>query len=170
MQRNEYVCQRRNERSGDPVSYPDGLQVCALATQPQEALAQLMLEAYRGTVDDAGETLADALREVGAFWAGTSGMTPWPEHSLGLVGPQDTVVAACLVGEWQSRRVPLIAYVLTHPNWQRQGLASRLLAQVLYQLQQCQQWPVYAVITVGNRPSEALMVRADFERTSALEC
>lgn len=35
-----------------------------------EALATLMLEAYRGTIDDGGETLADAQVEMHGFFDG----------------------------------------------------------------------------------------------------
>ena len=168
MQRNEYVCQLRNERYADPMPWPVGVQICALASVSQEALAHLMLDAYRGTVDDGGETLADAQHEVAHFWAGTGEIVPWPEYSWGLRDAHEVLVAACMVGMWQSRQVPLIAYVLTHPEWQGQGLATALLRRVLHQFEQHQQLPVYAVVTAGNRPSEALMARVGFVRTSAL--
>jgi GNAT superfamily N-acetyltransferase len=168
MSRHEYVCQQRTVRYADPTPWPVGVQVCALAGVSQEALAHLMLDAYRGTVDDAGETLADARHEVAHFWAGTGGITPWPEYSWGLRDAHDVLVAACMVGMWQSRQVPLIAYVLTHPEWQGQGLATALLRRVLHQLEQQQQLPVYAVVTAGNRPSEELMARVDFMRIPAL--
>ena len=163
MQRNEYVCQWRHARPGGLVSLPESMQVCALATVPPVALAQLMLDAYRGTVDDAGETLADALHEVHGFWAGTAGVTPWAEVCTGVMA-DDALVAACVVGEWQSRQVLLIAYVLTHPAWQRRGLASALVGRALQHLWQHQRWPVYAVITAGNLPSERMMMRVGFER------
>jgi hypothetical protein len=43
----------------------------------RDVLAALMLDAYRGTIDDEGEDLADALVAVDRY------MTSWvPEHSL----------------------------------------------------------------------------------------
>jgi RimJ/RimL family protein N-acetyltransferase len=145
------------------MSLPETLTIVSLTHTDTTSLAQLMLDAYRGTVDDAGETLADALHEVHGFWAGTAGVTPWAEVCTGVMAG-DALVAACVVGEWQSRQVPLIAYVLTHPAWQRRGLASALVGRALQHLWQHQRWPVYAVITAGNLPSERMMMRVGFER------
>jgi GNAT superfamily N-acetyltransferase len=160
--RNVYVAQDVSAVQTS-VARPEMFVVGLITATDTARIAQLMLDAYRGTVDDAGETLAEALHEVHGFWAGTAGVTPWAEMCMGVrVG--DEVVAACLVGEWQSRQVPLIAYVLTHPAWQRRGLASALVGRALRHLWQHQRWPVYAVITAGNLPSERMMMRAGFER------
>ncbi len=160
--RNVYVAQDVSAVQTS-VARPEMFVVGLITATDTARIAQLMLDAYRGTVDDAGETLADALHEVHGFWAGTAGVSPWAEMCMGVrVG--DEVVAACLVGEWQSRQVPLMAYVLTHPAWQRRGLALTLIQRVCVQLQHRGQWPVYAVVTAGNLPSEHLMMRAGFER------
>jgi hypothetical protein len=47
------------------------------APEDAERLARLMLDSYRGTVDDGGETLDDARREVTKLIAGDFGSVDW---------------------------------------------------------------------------------------------
>jgi RimJ/RimL family protein N-acetyltransferase len=129
------------------------------------ALAELMLDAYRGTIDDEGETLEDALNEVKAFLAGERGGKPYPDLSI-LCFAGDRLVSACLVGEWQSRRQPIIAYLLTLPTWKRRGLARLALMSALQALKEQGYTQVRAVITRGNVPSEQLFTSLGFTRVA----
>ncbi len=112
-----------------------------------------MLDAYRGTIDEDGETFNDALAEVNAFFAGEHGGQPLLMMSyLALVDTH--VVGACLTGEWRERQLPIIAYVMTSANWKKRGIGRQLVGRVLKVLNENGYPEVRAVITEGNKPSE----------------
>lgn len=128
-----------------------------------QALADLMFDSYRGTIDYHGETLDDAIDEVQAYFAGQRGGAPQP-HCSWLCFDQETLVAACLVVFWDEQKLPLIAYVMTRAEWKSKGLGSAVLQQALYSLTEHGHREVRAVITEGNTPSERIFRRAGFER------
>ncbi len=59
------------------------------------ALAQLMLDAYRGTIDDEGETGEEALAEFNAMLDGKYG--PWLADASFVVELEGRVNAACVI-------------------------------------------------------------------------
>lgn len=128
-----------------------------------EELAGLMLDAYRGTIDDDGETYEDALNEVRAYFSGERGGPARLEQSL-LYEHRHTIRAACLVADWTERRAPIIAYVMTRADWKRQGYARSLLVSCLRDLKDLAFSEVWAVITAGNTPSEQLFQQIGFQR------
>ncbi len=127
------------------------------------ALAELMIEAYRGTIDYDGESLDDAAREVNAYLAGKrGGPALLNESRLAVDGHQ--LVGACLAADWRERQATLIAYIMTHGAWKSQGLGKQMLSAVLQALRQQGYLQVRAVITEGNIPSERLFGRLGFAR------
>jgi len=125
-------------------------------------LARLMLEAYRGTIDDEGEDLAGAESEVTSFFESRAD-APIPEASI--VGEDRAqMVTACLVAWWSETEAPLIAYLVTHPSRQRQGLGSRLLEHGMRRLIELGHEEAWAVITEGNTASEKAFQRHGFVR------
>ncbi len=124
-------------------------------------LARLMIEAYRNTIDYDGESLADANNEVQAFLNGDRGGQPLLEHSrLGIFGTE--LVSACLICDWEQRRYPIAAYVMTHPGYKGRRLAEILLRTSLQALKDHAYRRVGAVITGGNLPSERLFCGLGF--------
>jgi len=114
-----------------------------------------MLDAYRGTIDDSGETLADAHDEVQAYLVGQRGGPALLQEScLGFVNNQ--LVAACLVTQGETGQHPLIAYVMTHADWKNQGIGRAILTATVQTLARSHYPTVWAVITQGNTPSERL--------------
>lgn len=120
-----------------------------------EALAVLMLEAYRGTVDYDGEGIEEARGEVGAHFAGA----PIDEASTLLV-TTDRLAAACLVAEYEGDA--LIGYVMTTPEFKRQGLGRAVTAESLSRLAALGYSTVHAWITEGNEPSERIFLGFGF--------
>lgn len=123
-----------------------------------EQLAELMLDAYRNTIDYEGETSDDALAEVERYFAGRSGEAlldcSWVYESSGAL------LSACLVSMHEG--APLVAYILTMSPWKGRGLGSFLLRQSLLSLQDAHYSEVRAFITNGNTPSEGLFTRFGF--------
>jgi GNAT superfamily N-acetyltransferase len=130
------------------------------APADRETLAALMIDAYRGTIDDGGETLEDARAEVDSYFAGRSGAPLLDASRLIEVG--GAPAAACLVSLW--RDTPLVAYVMTAAAWKGRGLARALLDDSFAALRAAGYTEVRAAITKGNTPSERLLGGAGFAR------
>jgi RimJ/RimL family protein N-acetyltransferase len=137
------------------------------AAQPPDtqALAELMLDAYRGTIDYDHETLDDAISEVQAYLAGERGGQPLLSVSR-LAFEGSVLVSACLAGDWHERQCPVIAYVMTRAEWKNLGVGQQVLCAVLQALREQGHRKVWAVITEGNIPSERLFGRLGFQRAS----
>lgn len=114
-----------------------------------ERLAELMIEAYRGTIDDDGESLGEARQEVETFMKGS----PLLDSSHVAIVDED-VAGAILVGRW--REEPLVAYVMTRPEFKNQGLGTVLVRASIRSLREAGAKRVHAFITDGNVASEAL--------------
>lgn len=127
-----------------------------------EDLARLMLDAYKGTVDDHGETYEDALNEFRAYFSGERGGPPLLDCSK-VFELRRKIISACLVAEWTERQRPIIAYLMTRADMKRQGLARSLLFSTLRGLRDLEYSEVQAVITEGNTPSEQLFTKMGFK-------
>lgn len=163
MNRYEYFLKLVDYAPLDVPLLDSKFQIRTVQKEDVPALAELMIAAYRGTIDYDGETYEDALGEVKAFMAGERGGAPWLDLSY-VVTVDSQVVGACLVGEWQARNLPLIAYVMTSAEWKNHGLSHSLLIQTLQSLKQKGTTEVRAVITEGNTPSENLFLKNGFQR------
>ena len=112
-----------------------------------EGLAQLMLDAYRGTIDYDDETYEDAVSEVRS-WLDDE---PALDHSY-VVVHDGMIVSAVLVqildGDF------FMGYVMTHPDHKGAHIGRRLVHHALSQTHESRRAVFY--ITRGNEPSEAL--------------
>lgn len=89
------------------------------------SLAGLLVSAYRGTVDDLGESPEQALDYLGKRTHGAVvGPMLWDCSFLALDG--DDPVSAVLTSEEEPGR-PLLGDIYTHPDWQNRGLATSLI-------------------------------------------
>jgi ribosomal protein S18 acetylase RimI-like enzyme len=117
-----------------------------------DALAELMLAAYRGTIDDAGETIEDAKTEVRRLFDGTYGAFDFSASEA--VVHDDILISATLVTHYDG--APLIAFSMTHPDWQRRGLARAGLRRAMGRLRAAGATQVRLAVTAGNAPAELL--------------
>jgi GNAT superfamily N-acetyltransferase len=140
-----------------PAQLQPGYELRHPIDSDREALAALVLEAYRGTVDDEGEDLAGARRAVaesfersallGASWVASFDGVP---------------VSAVLMRRW--REQPLVTFIVTTPAHQGQRIASVLVHRALSSLLRSGESEAIAFITEGNIPSERLFTRLGFQR------
>ncbi|HEY4666248.1 MAG TPA: GNAT family N-acetyltransferase [Anaerolineales bacterium] len=130
-----------------------------------DALADLMIDAYRGTIDYDNETVEDAMSEVQAYLGGQRGGVPLLGLSR-LAYRESLLVSACLVAEWDQRQQPIIAYVMTRADAKKQGFASHVLISVLREIREAGHGGVRAVITQGNTASERLFGNLGFQKVS----
>lgn len=114
-----------------------------------ESLAQLMLDAYRGTIDYDDETFKDAVTEVRTFFENS------PALDLSyVVELNGKIVSAVLVAVFDGD--PFIGYVMTHPDHKGAHVGRRLVHHALSSAKEAGYPRVVFYITAGNHPSEAL--------------
>ena len=132
----------------------------------QQILAELMLDAYRDTIDYDGETMEDSIREVESYFSSQD--SAWLESSwLGFI--ENNLACASLVGFWKQRNSPLIAYVMTASQWKGKHFATSGVSRSIQTLDVKNHDKVYAVITEGNTPSEQVFARLGFSRVAPIE-
>ena len=98
-------------------------QARAIQQSDASALGALMLAAYRGTVDDEGESEADAIAEVERTLAGDYG--PLLEDCSFAVDEGSRIAGASMVTLWEGD--PFLTYVVVHPDMKRRGLGTFLM-------------------------------------------
>lgn len=123
------------------------------------ALGGLMLAAYRGTVDDEGETEADAVAEVEQTLSGEYG-TFLADCSF-AVDDDARIVGASLVTLWEG--LPIYAHVAVHPDTKRRGLGTFLMAISGNALMQAEYAHVDLFVTEKNEPAVRLYRKIGFQ-------
>jgi RimJ/RimL family protein N-acetyltransferase len=125
-------------------------------------LADLMLDAYRGTIDYDGETYQQSLEEVQRFFGGEYGQPLFDASWLGLSDQE--LVTSCCVSYWEKRHAPLISYLMTRARWKNRGYGAWMLREAINSLQILGYERAYAFITEGNLPSEVIFASHGFSR------
>jgi RimJ/RimL family protein N-acetyltransferase len=161
--RHEYRLDLAVAKPRTGLRVPVGMLVRAVAVGDSARLAELMLDAYRNTIDYEGEGLTEALSEVEGDFSRASKNPAVSDHSLVLVF-HDAMVCACLLEFWERRSVPFVGYVMCRSAHKRQGLATFALHQTIGRLERAGYAELRTIITEGNAASEALFARAGFYR------
>ena len=132
------------------------------SVKDKQILAELMLDAYRGTIDFDDETIEDAQHEVESYFSGVTGAA-WLESSW-LAFVDKKLLCASLVSFWNNRNVPFLAYVMTAAEAKGKHLAAAAVSRSLQSLSDQGHDEVRAVITDGNIPSEKVFAKLGFQR------
>ncbi len=131
-----------------PTTHPD--------EQQRDQLAALMLDAYRNTIDDEGESLEDALSAIDYYLS--SIVRP---HSYVMVDGAEPVAFAFVV---VVDDVHYIDPVVVASARKRLGFGGALVRRCLGSLADAGVFEVGATITDGNVASEHLFVGLGFDR------
>jgi ribosomal protein S18 acetylase RimI-like enzyme len=124
-------------------------------------LAELMLAAFRGTVDDEGEDLDRARDEVQRTFAGGYGRLLWNSSFVVEVEPaKPALLSASVLTFWQE--LPLLSCLVTQPDAGRRGLATALLRQSAHTLASQGYARLDLFVTRGNAPAERLYSKLGF--------
>ncbi len=138
-----------------------GLKLRRPAREESAALGALLLDAYRGTLDDEGDDLAAAVAEAEGYFAGKHGRA-MPEASV-VAWRGQTPVGACLVGWWAAHACPFIVEVAVRSDAKGRGVGRLVLGEAVRRLGRAGETEVRAVITEGNDPSKGLFRACGFE-------
>lgn len=126
----------------------------------REGLGLLLYAAYRGTIDDEGDSPTDAHHEIDKVYAGEYGVF-MPEVSF-LIESEGTVQAACLVTWFEIHAAPLIVFLMTRPEAKGRGMARHLLTHSLAALRAAGQTRATLIVTEGNEPAQHLYASMGF--------
>ena len=160
--RREYVLDLTSFLAPAAFTEDARFQLRAAMASDVNALSELMIDAYQGTIDYAGESLEDAMSELQAYLKGRCGGPPLLERScLAFAGP--TLAGACLPSDWDIRPSAFIPYIMTRAKWKNLGVAQQVLRTVLHGLREDGHREVRTIITIGNTPSEKVFARMGFK-------
>lgn len=134
-----------------PTIHPDERQ--------RDPLAALMLDAYRNTIDDEGESLEDALSALDYYLASFV-----RTHSYVMLDGSDPVAFAFVV---VMNDVHYIDPVVVASARKRLGVGGALVRRCLGSLADAGVFEVGATITDGNVASERLFIGLGFDRLGA---
>jgi len=149
--RSEY---RLVERRATPS--PSAVPTRPVADEDRDSLAPLLLAAYRGTIDDEGEDLDDAIEAIDHMVG----------HAIGrfsFVATINTEIAGFSF-VIQLDGLHYIDPVVVGPAHKRNGVGTAAVTRSLDELAAAQIFDVGATITDDNLASEALFRSLGFER------
>ncbi len=128
--------------------------VTSITNSDVRQLATLMLESYRGTADDDGETLQDALQEIEDTFGGKYGVLLRRASFVARESPDSDIVSATIVTRFEE--LPLLAFSMTHSSYKRQGFARMLLQRCVNALLDENYTILRLVVTNANQPAVQL--------------
>ncbi|MEN6369135.1 MAG: GNAT family N-acetyltransferase [Thermotogota bacterium] len=126
----------------------------AVTPSDKEALAILLFAAYRGTIDDEGDSFADALAEIEKTFRDDYGRF-LPECSF-VIEAGEFLASACLVTFFEPHDAPLVVFLMTRPEAKRRGLARNVLGRSMNALLDARYARLTLVVTDGNEPAQNL--------------
>jgi ribosomal protein S18 acetylase RimI-like enzyme len=130
-----------------------------LRPEDAEVLGALMYQAYRGTVDDEGETLEQSVEEARGALGGKYGELL--TRSSFVIEADSKPVSVTLVTLWEGR--PLLAFLLTHPDHQGQGMGTYLVRRTIAALLDQGFGEVDLFVTRANEPAVRIYERLGFQ-------
>lgn len=134
----------------------------ARTVRPSDAedLAILLYASFRSTVDDEGETFADARAEIERTLDGGYGRF-LPDASF-VIEQGEFLASACLVSWFEPHDAPLVVFSMTRPEAQRRGMARDLLRRSTNALLDAGYRRLTLIVTVGNTAAERLYASLGF--------
>lgn len=124
-------------------------------------LAVLLYAAFRGTIDDEGESFADAQHEIEKTLSGDYGRLMM-DCSF-VIEHEDGLAAACLISWYEPSAAPLVVFTMTAPTLKGRGLARFLLVQSINALVERGHAQLELIVTDGNEPAQRLYASLGFQ-------
>jgi ribosomal protein S18 acetylase RimI-like enzyme len=130
----------------------------AIGPDDVHGLGALMLAAYRGSVDDEGESEADAVAEVERTIGG--GYGPLLGDASFMVEEGDRIVGASMTTLFESD--PFLTYLVVDPEMQRRGIGTFLVAASGNALLSAEYARLDLFVTESNEPAVNLYRKLGF--------
>ncbi|HEY9733357.1 MAG TPA: GNAT family N-acetyltransferase [Drouetiella sp.] len=125
-------------------------------------LGELLYVAYKGTIDDEGQSLEEAHSEAIETLQGRYGHIIWPASFIATEATDAEIAVSCCVVTDSEKFGPLLAFVATHPDFQKRGLARTLIAKSIDALRDVDVHLVKLVVTNGNESAMSLYRKLGF--------
>lgn len=140
---------------------PDSAHVRQLSKADKATLGQLMWLAFHGSADDADyggpdDATADARKALDGYW----GPVVWKASLAAELGSA-VVSAVIVVRDKAHADVPLLAFAMTDPAYQRRGIGQLLIEESVHRLDTVGMKELNLAVTRGN-PAVALYQRLGF--------
>lgn len=133
----------------------------AIRASDAEDLAMLLYAAFRGTIDDTGETFADAIKEIERTLAGDYGRLLL-DCSF-TIEARDVLSSAGLISWYEPIGSPFVVFTMTRPENKAQGMARFLIQQSINALLDRGYSRLSLLVTEGNVPAQRLYASMGFE-------
>lgn len=129
-------------------------------------LAILLYAAFRGTIDDEGESFEGAVREIEKTFAGDYGRL-LPDCSFVIV-QGEFLSSACLISWYEPSSSPFVVFTMTRPEFKGQEMARFLLKCSINALIDQGYSQLTLIVTDGNKPAQNLYASFGFQELPAL--
>ena len=143
-----------------PQTLPGDLPIRGVCDEDKQDLAILLYSAYRGTIEDEGETFSDALAEIGKVFADSYG--GFLSDCSFVIQEGEFLASACLVTWWEPHDAPLVVFTMTRPEAQGRGMARELMKASMNALLDRGYERLTLIVTDGNTPAQRLYASLGF--------
>ena len=132
-----------------------------------QSLGNLMLEAYRGTVDYDGESLEDSIKEIKGTLEGKYGALI---ASASYVIEENCICASAVIFTIDEKeKMPLLTFAMTHPAFKNRGMSKYLIRKSLNSLLDLGYRECFLVVTDGNHPAQSMYEKMGFKASKPKE-
>lgn len=137
------------------------LGVRKISNSDNKALGDVMYEAYFGTIDYSGETVAEARTEVEETLNGKYGKVIIDACFL---AEENGVITSAIIFNWfEEQSMPLLTFSMTRASFKGKGFAKKLLKAGLASLADSGYTQCCLVVTEGNEPAFSIYKSIGFE-------
>lgn len=123
-------------------------------------LAILLYAAFRGTVDDEGESFDEAVREIEKTLTGAYGRLLF-DCSF-VIEDSGLLASACLISFYEPSASPFVVYTMTRPEFKGRGMGRTLLKRSINGLVDRGYARLELIVTDGNVPAQRLYTALGF--------
>jgi len=125
-------------------------------------LADLLYAAFHGTVDDEGESHAEAVQEIDRTLNGAYGRLLWDASFV--IEQGDVLVSACVATWYEPLDAPFVAFTMTRPEHKNRGMARSVMQRSIHALLDAGHSSLWLLVTDANVPAVRLYTSLGFRK------
>jgi GNAT superfamily N-acetyltransferase len=139
---------------------PDGVKVRDLVLGDGEDLGRLLWSGFGSAGLDGFASASAARKEALTALAGRWGPIVWPASVLAVSG-QSPVAASVVLRDDAHHLWPLLGFLVTHPRYQRRGIAKSVLTETLWRMDSLDMRELHLAV-IRENPARRLYSRLGF--------